>query len=493
MFALDPSTSVRRDIRRVATERLDEAIAILARLEGADPDEIERAVHDVRKRCKQTRAIARLVRSSIGDDYDRCNHTVREAADVLAPIRDAHALLATFDDLRAADGDNGGSELAEIRSVQAKAATKATQRIHGGDPRIVEAHDRLVRARGRVAKWKLGKGFSTLSDGIETSYRRGQRDLDRAQKRPTDAAMHEWRKSVKTLWYHVRLVEEAAPSVLSPLAANLDDLSEALGDDHDLAVLLDRMANAPDHYGGAASVDRARNVVRHRQDDLRRRAFRLGATIYAEPPEGFVQRVATYWERCKRLGPELPTGGIAELSADEETEKGAAPLLAGKVAAECERKFLVAAVPALDADGVDLRQGYLAIDGSVSARVRDAGPEGCTLTIKAGRGTVRTEIEFPLTAKQFADAWQHTEGRRIDKTRYRLPIDDLVAELDVYHDDHQGLIVVEVEFESEDEADQFDPPVWFGRDVTDDVRYTNAQLAVSSPLGVPPGSDQTSS
>ena len=486
-FVLDPSESVPREVRRVATERLDEAIVILEHLDRADPDEIERAVHSVRKRCKEVRAVARLVRSSIGDEFDRCNRTVREAADALAPIRDAHAVLATFDDLRAAGGRDDDSGLAKIRSGQAVAAAAATRTIHGGDPRIAAAHDLLVTARGRVARWKLRKGFSTLSDGIETAYRRGRRDLERARKRPTDEAVHEWRKSVKTLWYHVRLIEQAAPSALSPLAASLDDLSEALGDDHDLAVLLDRLADAPDPYGGAEAVEQAGHLARQQQEDLRRRAFRLGTSVYAESPDAFVRRIEGYWQRAVRLGPELPTGGIAELTADERGHHGPTTTPIGTVAAECERKFLVRTVPNIENDGIVLRQGYLAIDGSVSARVRDAGTEGCTLTIKAGRGTVRTEIEFPLTAEQFTEAWAQTGGRRINKTRYRLPIDEHVVELDVFHDDLEGLVVAEVEFESETAATEFDPPDWFGREVTDDVEFTNAALAMNASRGVPTG------
>ena len=93
-FVLDPNRPVDIEIRRVTRERLSEAVQLLDGLTDADALEIERAVHDVRKRCKQVRAAARLVRSALGDDFEPFNAMVRLAADELAPIREAAYLRA---------------------------------------------------------------------------------------------------------------------------------------------------------------------------------------------------------------------------------------------------------------------------------------------------------------------------------------------------------------------------------------------------------------
>jgi CYTH domain-containing protein/CHAD domain-containing protein len=480
---LEPTEPVSSEVREVVLERLDEAIMTLEDLEGAGADTIEKAVHSVRKRCKEIRAAARLVRSSIGHEFDPFNSMVREAADTLGPIRDAHAVLATFDDLRTARHRRDDPDLAQVRAGQADAADEATRTVHGGDPRIAKAHTLLVGARERVAHWKIGKGFASLASGLERSYGRGRKDHRRAEAKPTDHHLHEWRKSLKTLWYQVRLIERCAPSMLAPLVATLDDIAEALGDDHDLAVLIERLSATPERFGGKRKVKVATRLARQEQADLRERAFRLGATIYAESPSAFTKRMRMYWNLTRRGGPELYTGGIAELAGDERAFDRD-PSGPGRTS-ERERTFLVPEIPDLPDEGTTLRQGYLAIDGSVSVRVRDAGRDGCTLTLKAGRGAVRTELEFPLDAGQFAVAWEHTRERCIHKTRYRLSLGEHTAELDVFHDNLHGLVLVEVEFDSEEAMVAFEPPEWFGSEVTDDVSYSNASLAVNAPSGRP--------
>lgn len=314
-YVFDPATRLSRDVRRVARDRLDDAIETLDRLGAQRGDAAAKAVHDVRKRCKELRALARLVRVPLGEEqFDGFNTIVRDVADVLAPIRDAQAVLATLDDLRAV-GSAVEPDLERVRSIQAAAADQATRAIQGGDARLEQAQVMLADARTRAKRWRLPDGFDAIGPGLERSYRRGRRALRAAVERPTDEYVHEWRKSVKTLWYHARLLERAAPSVLTPMIETLDHLAEALGDDHDLAVLVERLAADPHRYGGALQAIRAIEIARAEQEVLRRPAFRLGATIYAERPKAFVARFETYWNNAVDEGPELTTGGITEIPA----------------------------------------------------------------------------------------------------------------------------------------------------------------------------------
>jgi CYTH domain-containing protein len=100
------------------------------------------------------------------------------------------------------------------------------------------------------------------------------------------------------------------------------------------------------------------------------------------------------------------------------------------------------------------------------------------LTVKSGAGRVRVEEEIEIEADRFERLWPLTEGLRIEKTRYEIDGDDgLLIELDVYTGALEGLVVAEVEFDSEEAAEAFAPPGWMGDDVTEDVRYKNQLLA----------------
>jgi CYTH domain-containing protein/CHAD domain-containing protein len=464
-YSLDPGKRLQREVRRVEAERLDGAIEYLAQaLIDPEHNDLEVAVHEARKRCKWSRGLARLVQPSLGDDFRWFDRTVRGAANQLSSLRDAHAIMATFDALLATEPDD--PVLAAARRRQAEISAAATREaIASGDERIATALAMLAEARAASSRWKIRRPSDTIENAVAGTYRQGRSALRRVRADPTDQEIHEWRKAVKYLWYQVQLLHDAAPSVLGPLAGELDVLSETLGNDHDVAVLVALLDARPGDYGTPSEVAHIREVARRRQDELRTAAVRAGATIYAEPPEAFARRIARYWKLTRDLGPE---------AEPDDADEAPRPVV------ECERKFLVEAVPDdLDSSApVELRQGYLAADDRRSVRVRDAGTGGCTLTVKAGSGVERTELEWSITRQEFEAAWPHTGSQRIEKTRHLIPFGDHVIELDVFGGTLDGLVVAEVEFDSISASDDFEPPGWFGRDVTDDGRYTNASLAL---------------
>jgi adenylate cyclase len=145
---------------------------------------------------------------------------------------------------------------------------------------------------------------------------------------------------------------------------------------------------------------------------------------------------------------------------------------------EIERKFLVPEPPGdLDSHrSGHIEQGYLAIGEAGEVRLRRVGDE-LTLTVKRGMGEVRDEEEVELAPDQFDSLWPLTEGLRVTKTRHWIPAGERTIELDVYEGPLEGLITAEVEFPSDSESRAFDPPAWFGDEVTDDDRYKNEVLA----------------
>jgi adenylate cyclase len=146
---------------------------------------------------------------------------------------------------------------------------------------------------------------------------------------------------------------------------------------------------------------------------------------------------------------------------------------------EIERKFLVDALPGSDmlGPGVRVRQGYLAVDGAVEVRIR-LDDKGARLTVKAGSGLTRTEVEVRLEDRAAHDLWPHTDGRRVEKVRHRRTLEGgEVAEVDLYEGGLAGLCTVEVEFPDEAAAAAFRPPKWFGSELTGQSGWSNAALA----------------
>jgi CYTH domain-containing protein len=118
-------------------------------------------------------------------------------------------------------------------------------------------------------------------------------------------------------------------------------------------------------------------------------------------------------------------------------------------------------------------------DDGTEVRVRRRDGATAVLTVKSSGGRGRVEEEIDIEPARFERLWPLTEGRRIEKRRYELPAGEgLVIELDVYAGDLDGLVVAEVEFASDEQADAFTPPPWFAREVTDDPRYKNQRLAL---------------
>lgn len=147
------------------------------------------------------------------------------------------------------------------------------------------------------------------------------------------------------------------------------------------------------------------------------------------------------------------------------------------MALEIERKFLVVNQDWKDnLTGTRLRQGYLSTDPERTVRVRVAG-EHAWLTIKGGtRGITRAEFEYAIPLED-ANALLDELCLRalIDKTRYLVTHAGMRWDVDEFHGENAGLVIAEIELSDEQQA--FERPGWLGKEVSDDPRYFNSNLA----------------
>ena len=145
---------------------------------------------------------------------------------------------------------------------------------------------------------------------------------------------------------------------------------------------------------------------------------------------------------------------------------------------ETERKFLVKddGYKAQAVESHRIRQGYIAHDMGRSVRVRILDDKGI-LTVKGpfiGVGS-RPEWEKEISLKEAEELFLICKPGSIDKTRWIVPAGERKFEVDEFHGENEGLVMAEIELESQDEA--FERPSWLGEEVTGDPRFYNGYLA----------------
>ena len=142
---------------------------------------------------------------------------------------------------------------------------------------------------------------------------------------------------------------------------------------------------------------------------------------------------------------------------------------------EIERKFTINELPDLSKYLFRvMEQGYLNTDPVVRVRKED---DSYYLTYKGKGLLAREEHNLPLNRESFEHLLPKADGIIISKTRYCIPFEKYIIELDIFEDTLAPLIMAEVEFESEEEAHAFLPPTWFLEDVTNDKRYHNSNMS----------------
>ena len=144
---------------------------------------------------------------------------------------------------------------------------------------------------------------------------------------------------------------------------------------------------------------------------------------------------------------------------------------------EIERKYLIDTLPEdyQDYPCRHIEQAYLNTDPVIRIRKDNNKYE---LTYKSAGLMSRQEYNLPLDEKSYEHLLTKIDGRLIKKKRYMIPLSSaLTAELDIFEGDLAPLMLVEVEFDTEDAANSFSPPDWFGEDVTFSGKYHNSYLS----------------
>jgi CHAD domain len=322
-FGLLPQETLAMGMRRMALGQLDLAIEML----GDDDPAVsrERAVHETRKALKRLRALVRLMRDELGEDaYARETAALRDTGRRLAGARDAEVLVTTLDGLL----ERNPRRLGGRRGIMGLRARLAAERDRAAEAALGDPAARaqvladLRAIRQRVWAWQLSErpGVELVEADLRRLYRQGRARRLRAKRARKDGgrALHEWRKRVKDLRYAAEMLDRRdpdappagkgnakarrskrapEPSSLRKLARSADDLGEALGEEHDLAVLAARIRSGRVELG-RGSRRALLGLIERRRRELRKRALADGARLYRRRPKRFGRRVRRAWARA---------------------------------------------------------------------------------------------------------------------------------------------------------------------------------------------------
>ena len=283
-FRIRRREPISKGLERVVRERLNDVLDTLEDDDLSDPN-----VHTARRRLKEVRATLRLFRRDLGDDvFKRENRTHRDSARPLSGLRDATALVHSFDNLV----KHFARRLQFQHILAIRTFLVERRRVQRAEALRDQANIRRIarqtrRARKRVKTWPLSDcGKRSIARGLRTVYLDGRRAMKIANTALADDALHEWRKRTKDLRYALELLQSHARDGSDAISMQAHELTNLLGDDHDLATLrtVVKRQNVTGAYQVIALID-------ERQTELQRESTALGRRLYREKPRRFVHCV----------------------------------------------------------------------------------------------------------------------------------------------------------------------------------------------------------
>jgi CHAD domain-containing protein len=294
---IQPGESGIETARRIVRSQAKKALKDLT-VRGPAPDV---AIHEARKRIKRARAALRLIREPLGDRrFRRENEALRDAGRPLSQARDAKILVESLDSL---SNDAQHANRAAIRLVRQSLIAhqlRVRRRLLGKKEALKPVMEELRSARRRASRWSNGSAdWSELGEGIRRVYRAGRKGFASARRDPSDERLHEWRKQTKYLRHQLEMLEPMAPPQLRTWAQQAHRLSDCLGNDHDLAVLSDRLRHPQTRVPASAVRDVSRLIARKRRM-LQPKAMALGKGVYRLRARLFVNRLERQWRAWRR-------------------------------------------------------------------------------------------------------------------------------------------------------------------------------------------------
>jgi CHAD domain-containing protein len=289
-----------KGFRRVVAEQLGAAEKRL-RDTVVSPADIATQVHESRKNLKRTRALLRLLRPALGEAvFKRENARLRDVGQMLSRRRDVDVLDQTLAKLTAEKNGALASAATKLRSSMAakRDGLDRPDEVLGTEAAAAE----LAQCISVLRRVKLdGEGFDLIRPGLKRCYGDCRRAFKEAYDQPSEETFHEWRKTIQHHWRQMLLLSKAWPEMLLPQARAARQISDLLGEEHDLALLTAYLAAHEDLPLTARERQRIEAYCAARTQELRALCQPLGERLLAESPGDHCRRMACYWETGAKI------------------------------------------------------------------------------------------------------------------------------------------------------------------------------------------------
>lgn len=294
-YRLKLDEPIDKEVRRIGLEEIDRAATNLRACSDANA-----AVHASRKNLKRLRALLRLIRFGLEDGaFDAENQSARDIGRALAPARDAHVRLETLLAIESAMPNVASTAIAAARKI-------ASDDVLSASPPSGEALEETLEALDRASRrWKRlklrGVTLETLALGLTHAYRQSTKRMLIAIETGSDEAVHEWRKAVQLHWRHMALLSRIWPDAMDARVSAAKRLSQLLGEDHDLAMLITFVEAQETRRLAPRQRAELIRLARARQAELRSQAWPQGRLLFAAAPKSFARDMMAMWRAARDL------------------------------------------------------------------------------------------------------------------------------------------------------------------------------------------------
>jgi len=300
-------------LRFLAGETLAEALTrvienqfvIALQITQTPSEEQPLAVHATRKALKRLRAMLRLVRDTISHDcYHTDNQVLKLVAAELSAVRDSWVMAQILERLLPHDPMTHGAVTTLIDRLQDRYRMESAALLEN-EAHMTSIAEQLEAARRRSSRWTILAGeadtplphsHESIAPGLQRVYKRGRRGMRIVTDSPTDTLLHVWRKRAKYLRHQVEALNVLDPDTLLGYELQLEKLTDLLGDDHDLAVLLGRF-NGDAALIADIDIYPVMEAIWRKRHELQAESIELGRTFFEHPSTDFIAYIEKVWSK----------------------------------------------------------------------------------------------------------------------------------------------------------------------------------------------------